>query len=488
MSAPLEKLGPRHLVVGANRGIGLEFVRQLLGDPNCTVIGTYRDPEKIDELSKISSDPLNAGRLSLVRLDMMDDQSCKDAAEEVKAKLGYIDILIVNAGINGGKPLLTEEISNVSRLFDNNVLGPLRICQAFVPLLKGRPSGDAGVQAKLVLITSESGSLTTSKHGRGPGSVRALTLAILGWSEYDGTQTCVRAGAVERDSGAFAPWLGPGGHALLGNRVGIYRSQTDMGGPNAVVSPEESVRGMLRVIDELGMTNSGEFWAPGGSRYHHDRIDRSTMGGHTLDRLPHITRRDLIVSLLTSLLVFLFLSTTRHPQPPISPAQPLVTLSPLPKMAPKGNNSERSYIMVKPDGVQRALVGEIIGRFERRGFKIVALKLVHATKEHLEKHYADLSDKPFFPGLIKYMASGPVVAIVIEGLDAVKTGRAMLGATNPLESGPGTIRGDYALSVGRNICHGSDSVASAEKEIQLWFPEGIVQYTDDKATWILENN
>lgn len=140
------------------------------------------------------------------------------------------------------------------------------------------------MQAKLVLITSESGSLTTSKHGRGPGyaiskvrhafflssgsrSVRALTLAILGWSEYDGTQTCVRAGAVERDSGAFAPWLGPGGHALLGNRVGIYRSQTDMGGPNAVVSPEESVRGMLRVIDELGMTNSGEFWVYTGEKH-----------------------------------------------------------------------------------------------------------------------------------------------------------------------------------------------------------------------------
>ncbi|KAG9123062.1 nucleoside diphosphate kinase [Ceratobasidium sp. 392] len=149
-------------------------------------------------------------------------------------------------------------------------------------------------------------------------------------------------------------------------------------------------------------------------------------------------------------------------------------------------NTERSYIMVKPDGVQRGLVGEIIARFEKRGFKLVALKLVHATKEHLEKHYADLSDKPFFPGLIKYMASGPVVAIVIEGLDAVKTGRAMLGATNPLASNAGTIRGDYALAVGRNICHGSDSVESAEKEIALWFPEGIVQYAHAQAAWIFE--
>jgi len=151
-----------------------------------------------------------------------------------------------------------------------------------------------------------------------------------------------------------------------------------------------------------------------------------------------------------------------------------------------GNNAERTYIMVKPDGVQRGLVGNIIGRFEGRGFKLVALKLVHATREHLEKHYEDLKDKPFFPGLIKYMSAGPVVAMVWEGLDAVKTGRVMLGATNPLASAPGTIRGDYALAVGRNICHGSDSVENAEKEIKLWFPEGIVQYTHDLAGWIFE--
>ncbi|EPT05879.1 hypothetical protein FOMPIDRAFT_1021070 [Fomitopsis schrenkii] len=147
---------------------------------------------------------------------------------------------------------------------------------------------------------------------------------------------------------------------------------------------------------------------------------------------------------------------------------------------------ERTYIMVKPDGVQRGLVGNIIGRFEQRGFKLIALKLVHATPEHLEKHYADLKGKPFFPGLIKYMASGPVVAMVWEGLDAVKTGRAMLGATNPLASAPGTIRGDFALAVGRNICHGSDAVESAEKEIALWFPEGVVQYNHDLAQWIFE--
>ncbi|KAK7469241.1 nucleoside diphosphate kinase Ndk1 [Stygiomarasmius scandens] len=147
---------------------------------------------------------------------------------------------------------------------------------------------------------------------------------------------------------------------------------------------------------------------------------------------------------------------------------------------------ERTYIMVKPDGVQRGLVGNIIGRFEQRGFKLIALKMVHATPEHLEKHYADLKGKPFFPGLIKYMASGPVVAMVWEGLDAVKTGRAMLGATNPLASAPGTIRGDFALAVGRNICHGSDAVESAEKEIALWFPEGIVQHELTVAGWVFE--
>ncbi|KAI0043566.1 nucleoside diphosphate kinase [Auriscalpium vulgare] len=148
--------------------------------------------------------------------------------------------------------------------------------------------------------------------------------------------------------------------------------------------------------------------------------------------------------------------------------------------------SERTYIMVKPDGVQRGLVGNIIGRFEQRGFKLIALKLVHATPEHLEKHYADLKGKAFFPGLIKYMASGPVVAMVWEGLDAVKTGRVMLGATNPLASAPGTIRGDFALAVGRNICHGSDAVESAEKEIALWFPEGVTQYEQTLSTWIFE--
>lgn len=102
--------------------------------------------------------------------------------------------------------------------------------------------------------------------------------------------------------------------------------------------------------------------------------------------------------------------------------------------------------MIKPDGVQRGLVGKIIERFENRGFQLVAMKLVHAGEDHLEKHYADLKGKPFFPGLIKYMSSGPVVAMVWQGKDVVKQGRALLGATNPLASAPGTIRGDLYVT------------------------------------------
>merc|ERR1712198_434869 len=129
---------------------------------------------------------------------------------------------------------------------------------------------------------------------------------------------------------------------------------------------------------------------------------------------------------------------------------------------------ERTFIMIKPDGVQRGLVGEIIKRFEQKGFQLVAMKFMQADEELLKKHYEDLSSKPFFPGLVKYMASGPVVPMVWQGAGVVKTGRVMLGETNPKDSKPGTIRGDYCIEVGRNICHGSDAVKSAQKEISLW--------------------
>merc|ERR1712060_768030 len=131
------------------------------------------------------------------------------------------------------------------------------------------------------------------------------------------------------------------------------------------------------------------------------------------------------------------------------------TLDNTSKMA---GNRERTFIMLKPDAVQRGLVGEIIKRFEQKGFKLVAMKMMHASVEHLEEHYADLKGKGFFPGLIKYMNSGPVVPMVWEGLNVVKTGRVMLGETNPAASAPGTIRGDFSIQVGRNMCHGSDAV------------------------------
>merc|ERR1712214_91827 len=146
-------------------------------------------------------------------------------------------------------------------------------------------------------------------------------------------------------------------------------------------------------------------------------------------------------------------------------------------------NRERTFIMIKPDGVHRGLIGDIIKRFEQKGFKLVAMKMMHASEDLLKQHYADLSSKPFFPGLVKYMSSGPVVPMVWEGLNVVKTGRVMLGATNPADSAPGTIRGDFCIQVGRNICHGSDAVDSAAKEIALWFkPEELCSWDSSRRT------
>ncbi|ELW62254.1 nucleoside diphosphate kinase A [Tupaia chinensis] len=150
-------------------------------------------------------------------------------------------------------------------------------------------------------------------------------------------------------------------------------------------------------------------------------------------------------------------------------------------------NCERTFIAIKPDGVQRGLVGEIIKRFEQKGFLLVGMKFMHASEDLLKEHYIDLKDRPFFAGLVKYMHSGPVVAMVWEGLNVVKTGRVMLGETNPADSKPGTIRGDFCIQVGRNIIHGSDSVESAEKEIALWFqPEELVDYKNCAQDWIYE--
>ena len=150
-------------------------------------------------------------------------------------------------------------------------------------------------------------------------------------------------------------------------------------------------------------------------------------------------------------------------------------------------SDERTFIMIKPDGVQRSLIGQIISRFEKRGYALVGMKMVRPSKEHFEAHYSDLKGLPFFPKLLNYMLMGPVVAMIWQGTDAVAQGRKLLGATKPLDSAPGTIRGDFCISVGRNICHGSDSVASANKEIAHWFTEAeITDYERTMNTWIYE--
>ena len=147
---------------------------------------------------------------------------------------------------------------------------------------------------------------------------------------------------------------------------------------------------------------------------------------------------------------------------------------------------ERTFIMIKPDGVQRGIIGEIITRFERKGYKLVAMKMTEPGKEHFEKHYAEHIGKKFFPALMSYATSGPVVAMCWEGTNIVAQARKMLGATKPDDSAPGTIRGDYAIDCGRNIIHGSDSVDSANREIALWFGEELVNWKHHSTSWIYE--
>ncbi len=132
---------------------------------------------------------------------------------------------------------------------------------------------------------------------------------------------------------------------------------------------------------------------------------------------------------------------------------------------------ERTYIMVKPDGVERRLSGEIIRRLENRGLTLVGLKMLIPTRETAEKHYAAHSEKPFFGELVDFVTSGPVVATVWEGPDAIKLTRTMIGATKPVDALPGTIRGDFTCDMLNNLVHGSDSVESAAEEIALWFGE-----------------
>lgn len=148
---------------------------------------------------------------------------------------------------------------------------------------------------------------------------------------------------------------------------------------------------------------------------------------------------------------------------------------------------ERTYLMVKPDGVQRNLAGEIISRFEKRGFKIIGLKMLQISRATAEKHYGEHAGKPFFAGLVDFITSGPVVAMVLEGSGVISAAREMMGATNPLKAVPGTIRGSYGIDTGRNIIHGSDSPESAAREIALFFKEDeLFTYNRDVDRWIYE--
>lgn len=148
---------------------------------------------------------------------------------------------------------------------------------------------------------------------------------------------------------------------------------------------------------------------------------------------------------------------------------------------------ERTFLAVKPDGVQRGLVGEIIRRYEAKGFTLVGLKLMTVSKELAEQHYGEHKEKPFFPGLVQFITSGPVVAMVWEGKGVVAAARKVIGATNPLNSEPGTIRGDFGVDVGRNIIHGSDAVETAIREINLWFkPEELCSWQSAAVGWIYE--
>lgn len=148
---------------------------------------------------------------------------------------------------------------------------------------------------------------------------------------------------------------------------------------------------------------------------------------------------------------------------------------------------ERTLIVVKPDAVQRGLIGEIINRFERRGLRIVALKMMRITPELAERHYAVHQGKPFYPGLIQFITSAPVVVMVLEGRAAIEIARRTMGATDPAQAAPGTIRADFGLDLGRNLVHGSDGPQTAAFEIPLFFTEDeILCYSRETDRWIFE--
>ncbi len=146
---------------------------------------------------------------------------------------------------------------------------------------------------------------------------------------------------------------------------------------------------------------------------------------------------------------------------------------------------ERSFIMIKPDGVQRGLIGDIVARFESKGFKLVGAKLMQVPSTLAQQHYAEHKERPFFGELVNFITSSPVFAMVWEGPNVIAVARSMMGKTNPVDAMPGTIRGDYAVSVGMNIIHGSDSPESAAREIALWFnSDDLANYEQTISKWI----
>lgn len=149
---------------------------------------------------------------------------------------------------------------------------------------------------------------------------------------------------------------------------------------------------------------------------------------------------------------------------------------------------ERTLILIKPDAMQRGLAGEIITRFERRGLRMVAMRLLKVDKTMAKKHYGEHVGKPFFDGLVDYITSSPIIAAVFEGTNAVAAARQLMGSTRPTEAAPGTIRADFGLEVGRNLVHGSDSVASAKREIEIFFAgQRIQSWSRNVDPWVFEN-
>ncbi|WP_036485892.1 nucleoside-diphosphate kinase [Myxosarcina sp. GI1] len=148
---------------------------------------------------------------------------------------------------------------------------------------------------------------------------------------------------------------------------------------------------------------------------------------------------------------------------------------------------ERTFIMIKPDGVQRHLVGEIVRRFEAKGFTLVGLKMMKVSRELAEKHYEVHKDKSFFPGLVDFITSAPVIAMVWEGESVIAAARNIIGATNPISAAPGSIRGDFGVSIGRNLIHGSDAIETARQEVSLWFDdEELVDWEPIRKSWLYE--